>query len=86
MSKLYKSDYQAINYIYRSLQEDKATADTAAIIQELNAIVAEAITIQADSDEDRIFDISKVNFDRLREEFAKSDRKAGDVQDLTKLF
>tara|TARA_R110002153_G_scaffold65121_3_gene174425 strand:- start:7752 stop:10997 length:3246 start_codon:yes stop_codon:yes gene_type:complete len=78
----FKSDYQAINYIYSSLQEDKATADTAAIIQKLNAIVAEAITIQADSDEDRIFDISKVNFDRLREEFAKSDRKAGDVQDL----
>jgi type I restriction enzyme R subunit len=78
----FKSDYQAINYIYSSLQEDKATADTAAIIQKLNAIVAEAITIQADSDEDRIFDISKVNFDRLREEFAKSYRKAGDVQDL----
>ncbi len=80
--EIYKSDYQAINYIYRSLQEDKASADTAAIIQELNAIVAEAITIKADSAEDRIFDISKVNFDKLRKEFAKSDRKAGDVQDL----
>lgn len=80
--EIYKSDYQAINYIYRSLQEDKASADTASIIQELNAIVAEAITIRADSGEDRIFDISKVNFDKLRKEFAKSDRKAGDVQDL----
>lgn len=78
----YKADYQAINYIYSSLQDDKADADTAAIIQQLNAIVAEAIDIKADREEDRIFDISKVNFEMLRKEFAKSERKAGDVQDL----
>ncbi|MBV1868836.1 MAG: type I restriction endonuclease subunit R [Marinosulfonomonas sp.] len=78
----YKPDYQAINYIYSSLQEDKAEADTAAIIQKLNAIVAEAINIKADREEERIFDISKVNFELLRKEFAKSDRKASDVQDM----
>ena len=80
--EIYKADYQAINYIYSSLQDDKATADTAAIVQRLNAIVAEAINIKPDRDEDRIFDISKVNFEMLRKEFAKSERKAGDVQDL----
>ncbi len=80
--EIYKPDYQAINYIYSSLQDDKAAADTAAIIQRLNAIVAEAIEIKADAVEDRIFDISKVNFDLLRKEFAKSERKASDVQDL----
>ncbi|MCR9257689.1 MAG: type I restriction endonuclease subunit R [Alphaproteobacteria bacterium] len=78
----YKPDYQAINYIYGSLQEDKAAADTTAIIQQLNAIVAEAIDIKPDTDEERIFDISKVNFELLRREFAKSERKASDVQDL----
>ncbi len=70
--EIYKPEYQAINYIYSSLQDDKAAADTAAIIQRLDAIVAEAIEIEADADadadavEDRIFDISKVNFDLLR--------------------
>ena len=78
----FKSNYQAINYIYSSLQEDKAAADTAAIIQKLNAIVAEAIDIRPDRDEERIFDISKVNFELLRKEFVKSERKASDVQDM----
>jgi type I restriction enzyme R subunit len=78
----YKPDYQAINYIYGSLQQDKADADTTAIIKKLNEIVAEAIQISPDTDVERVFDISKVNFDLLRREFAKSERKASDVQDL----
>jgi len=78
----FKSDYQAIRFIYVSLEEDKQKADTTAIIQRLNEIVSEAIDIQADTEADRIFDISKVNFELLRKEFAKSDRKASDVQDL----
>lgn len=78
----YKADYQAINYIYSSLQEDKMAADTSAIIQKLNAIVAEAIDIRPDGENDRVFDISKVNFELLRKEFAKSERKASNVQDI----
>ena len=78
----FKADYQAINYIYTSLQDDKMAADTSAIIQKLNAIVAEAIDIRPDGEGERVFDISKVNFELLRREFAKSERKAGDVQDL----
>ena len=42
----------------------------------------EAIDIQTDGEDDRVFDISKVNFEVLRKEFAKSERKASDVQDL----
>ncbi|UWR38615.1 type I restriction endonuclease subunit R [Sulfitobacter sp. W074] len=78
----FKGSYQAINYIYSSLQDDKADAGTAAIIQKLNAIVADAIQITPDAEGDRVFDISKVNFDILRREFAKSDKKATDTQDL----
>jgi type I restriction enzyme R subunit len=80
--ELYKPDFQAINYIYNSLQEDKLSADTSAIIQKLNAIVGEAIDIRPDGQSDKIFDISKINFDLLRREFARSERKASDVQDL----
>jgi type I restriction enzyme R subunit len=78
----YKRDYQAINYIYSALQDDKMQADTTAIIQKLNEIVAEAIDIQPDAEDDKVFDISKVDFDLLRKEFAKSERKASDVQDM----
>ncbi|MBF2761464.1 MAG: type I restriction endonuclease subunit R [Ectothiorhodospiraceae bacterium AqS1] len=78
----YKPDYQAINYIYGSLQEDKAKADISAIIQKLNSIVAEAINIQPDDAEDRIFDISKIDFEVLRTEFFQMERKASAVQDL----
>ena len=36
----FKADYQAIRYIYASLEEDKQKADTTAIIQRLNEIVS----------------------------------------------
>lgn len=81
-----KDSYQAVSYIYRSLQDDKAEADTAAIIQQLNAIVADAIQITPDTEGTRTFDISKVNFDLLRKEFAKSDKKASDTQDLREVI
>ena len=44
--------------------------------------MAEAIDIRPDGENDRVFDISKVNFELLRREFAKSERKASDVQDI----
>lgn len=78
----FKQPYQAINYIYQSLQDDKSKADTSAIIQRLNEIVSDAIEIQVDLSSDRVFDISKIDFDALAKEFAKSERKASDVQDL----
>lgn len=57
-------------------------ADTSVIIQKLNAMVAEAIDIRPNGEGERVFDISKVNFELLRREFAKSERPASDVQDL----
>ena len=78
----YKNSYQAINFIYQSLQEDKLQADTSAIMQKLNQIVSEAIDVTADTDSTRVFDISKINFDALRAEFSKSKRKSSDVQDM----
>ncbi len=78
----YKASYQAIHYIYQSVQDDKQKANTSAIIQKLNQIVSDAIDVIPDNGDERIFDISEVNFDLLRREFANSDRKASDVQDI----
>lgn len=79
----YRGDCEAINFLYKTLQEDRDKADTSEIIQKLNAIVSKAIDVKADADsDDKVFDISKINFDLLRKEFAKSETKRSDVQDL----
>jgi type I restriction enzyme R subunit len=79
----HRADYEAIGFLYKTLEEDRENADTSAIIQKLNAIVSDAIDVKEDPDSDeRIFDISKINFELLRKEFAKSETKRSDVQDV----
>ena len=79
----YRGDCEAINFLYKTLQEDRDNADTSEIIQKLNAIVSEAIEVKEDPEsDDKVFDISKINFDLLRKEFAKSEQKRSDVQDM----
>ncbi len=81
--KAYRADSEAINFLYKTLQEDRDQADTSAIMQKLNAIVSEAVDVRADTEsDDKIFDISKINFELLRKEFAKSETKRTDVQDV----
>jgi type I restriction enzyme, R subunit len=76
--------YNAINIIYKSLQEDREKADITDIIRELHAVVDEAIEpLKAKSVPDpRTYDISKIDFDRLRKEFEGSPQKNTSVQCL----
>ena len=79
----YRAEYEAIKFIYKTLEDDRDKADTSEIIQRLNAIVSEAINVEADPDSDgKIFDISKINFELLRREFEKSKQKNSDVQNI----
>ena len=79
----YRAEYEAINFIYKTLEDDRDKADTSEIIQKLNAIVSDAINVEADPDSgDKIFDISKINFELLRKEFEKSEQKNSDVQNI----
>lgn len=81
--RAYRAESEAISFLYKTLQEDRDNADTSAIIQRLNAIVSEAIDVKADVDsDDKIFDMSKINFELLRKEFEKSQTKRSDVQDI----
>ncbi len=81
--KAYRSESEAISFLYKTLEEDRDHADTSAVIQKLNAIVSEAIDVKTDAEsDDNIFDISKINFELLRKEFAKSETKRSDVQDM----
>jgi len=81
----YRPAYAAVDIIYKRLQEDREKADINGIIKELHALVDEAVDLSVASEpeeEDRIYDISQINFDRLKEEFKKSKNRHTTVQNL----
>lgn len=80
----FKKDRDTINIIYKSLQSDVEHADISHIIRELHKVVDESVDISAREvrEEDGLFDISKIDFERLKQEFAKSPKKKTTVQEL----
>ena len=80
-----RGDLDAINIVYKSLQQDRELADISNIIRQLHSIVDEAIETQtqpAVSEASPPYDISKIDFDRLRREFERSPAKRTTVQNL----
>ena len=81
----HRAAYDAINIVYKSLQEDRDQADISQIIRELHEVIGESIAI---TDADRVretqatYDISAIDFERLRQEFARSAQKNTQVQNL----
>ena len=80
----HRIDHDAIAIIYRSLQQDRDRADITGIIRRLHKVVDEAIETRSDgiTEETAPYDISKIDFDRLRQEFEQSPAKRTIVQDL----
>ena len=80
----HRADRDAINIVYKSLQQDREQADITDIIRELHQVVDEAIETTADgvTDKHSPYDISKIDFDRLKREFEQSPRKNTTVQNL----
>jgi len=80
----YRDDYAAIKIVYQSLQEGKDDADISEIMQELQKIVDEAIVPKAQgiAEETKPYDISRIDFERLRQEFARSKAKRTAVQSI----
>ena len=80
----HRSGRDAVNIIYKSLQQDREQADITDIIRQLHQVVDEAIEVQPAyvGEESAPYDISKIDFDRLRQEFERSPRKNTTVQDL----
>ncbi len=82
---LHKRDYDAIDIIYKKLQGDRQKADIAEVLKELQAIVDEAIQPAPDQipeDRDKIYDISRIDFEKLKEEFSRTPAKNSTVQSL----
>ena len=67
-----------------SLQQDRDQADITDIIRDLHEIVDEAIETSIDrkADAREPYDISQIDFERLKQEFERSPRKNSTVQDL----
>lgn len=80
----YRGEYGAINVVYKSLQEDREKADISDIIRQLQQVVDEAIETQPERlrEETEPYDISRIDFARLRQEFARTPTKRTTVQNL----
>lgn len=83
----YRTSYDAINIIYKSLQEDVDKADISDIMRELHAIIEESIEPSSGVKEPtKLYDISKIDFNRLRKEFERSPAKNTTVQSLKEVI
>ena len=75
--------------IYKKLTERRDTADVTELLKELHRIVNEAIRTQAPGDDQAkglTFDLSQIDMDKLRNEFAKRVRhKATALQDIREI-
>ena len=74
----------AISEIYDQLQVKRKHADNSALMAQINEIVSEYVTvIKTEGQEDnKKFDISNIDFDRLRREFEKAQNKNLLLKDL----
>lgn len=79
----YRAAYDAINIIYKSLEDDVKKADISDVMRELHAIVEESIEPSYGVKEPGArYDISTIDFERLRKEFEHSPAKNTTVQNL----
>jgi type I restriction enzyme R subunit len=82
----YAERHDNIEAIYKKLTERRDTADVTELLKELHRIVNDAIrtqTVGDDQAEGLTFDLSQIDLERLRDEFAKRvRRKATALQDI----
>ncbi len=80
----FRKEYDAVNIVYKSLQEDRERADITDIIRELHKVVDEAIVTQPDmvAEEQAPYDISAIDFNRLRKEFERRPDRRTVIQGL----
>ena len=82
----HRADRDAIDVVYKSLQQDREQADIRDIIRKLHEVVDEAIEVQPElAGDDPMpvpYDISHIDFDQLKREFQRYQNKHSLVQDL----
>ena len=78
----YRDARDAVRLVYNKLQDDVQRADITDVLRRMHAIVDAEVTVEAGAGESRLFDMSRVDFDRLRQEFSARDDKRSTVQEL----
>ncbi len=81
----YAERHDDIEAIYKKLQERRDTADVTELLKELHRIVNEAIRTAGTGDdhaEGLTIDLSRIDFQKLKEEFSKVPRKNTALQDI----
>ena len=85
-----RKQYEAIVAIYAELQKKRKRTNTTDLMVEINAIISEYIEIENPPievhEEPRRFDISAIDFDLLRREFAKVKKKNLILMDLEEVI
>ena len=85
----YAERHDNIEAIYKKLTERRDTADVTELLKELHRLVNEAIRTQAPGDDQAVgltFDLSQIDMEQLRDEFAKKVRhKATTLQDIREI-
>src|SRR5450759_880779 len=83
----YAERHDNIEAIYKKLEERRDTADVTELLKELHRIVNEAVlTGQPIIGDQRSYDLSTVDLEKLRDEFAKKvKRKATTLQDIRQI-
>ena len=86
----YAERHDNIEAIYKKLTERRDTADVTELLKELHRIVNEAIRTQDlgdDQADELILDLSQIDMEKLRDEFAKKVRhKATAIQDIREIM
>jgi type I restriction enzyme R subunit len=83
----YRRKANGIDAIYKRLQDNKEAADITAVMMALRGIVSDTITHQPTirmpgAESGKVYDISHINFDKLKSEFEKQPHKNTTVQTL----
>ena len=85
-----RKEYEAIAAIYGELQKKRRHVDTTDLMVEINSIISEYVEIDDApmmvKEEPRRFDISAIDFDLLRREFAKVKKKNLVMKDLEEII
>ena len=85
-----RREYEAISAIYGELQKKRKHTDNTDLMVEINGIINQYITVEEPAPEaegaPRRFDISAIDFDLLRREFAKAKKKNLILKDLDELI
>ena len=84
----YAARHDNLETIYKKLTERRDTADVTEVLQALHRVVNEAIRAQSPENElgeSKLFELSTIDLDRLRAEFASVKHKATALEDIRAL-